>query len=256
MNVQRCKLIAWAVSSLVLLATGGCLDRMPGKPNPENRPRLPSEQTDFQVLFQRSCSGCHGADGKLGPAPPLNDPLFLSIVPDEVLQEVIARGRAGTPMPAFDKRLGGTLTDEQIKIIAEGLKTHFKPVSPNAQLPPYQGEPSASPSAEQIARGEKLFASACATCHGDAGQGSGDDDTAPGRVNDPALLAVFSDQALRRIIITGRADLGMPNYAESDGRDSDFKPLTSQEIDDLVALLAHWRSRPQQVAAQTSPRER
>ena len=53
----------------------------------------------------------------------------------------------------------------------------------------------------------------------------------------PAFLALISDQASRRIIITGRPDLGMPNYAETDGRPEDFQPLTSAEIDDLVALL-------------------
>ena len=62
-----------------------------------------------------------------------------------------------------------------------------------------------------------------------------------GAINDRAFLALISDQALRRIIITGRHDLGMPNYAQTDGRPDDFKPLTSEEIDELVALLASWR---------------
>jgi mono/diheme cytochrome c family protein len=256
MNGVKSQRLLGVTGLLVLLTAHGCLDRMPGKPNPASRPKLPSEQTDFEVLFARSCSGCHGADGKLGPAPPLNDPLFLAIVPDDALLEVITHGRAGTPMPAFDQRRSGTLTDEQIKIVAAGLKTNFKAAKPDAELPPYKGELTAPPSAEQIARGEKLFGSACATCHGKAGRGSGDNETAPGSVNDPALLAVISDQTLRRIIITGRPDLGMPNYAESDGRDSTFKPLTSQEIDDLVALLSHWREQRQQVALRTAPRER
>ena len=63
-----------------------------------------------------------------------------------------------------------------------------------------------------------------------------------GEINDPAFLALISDQALRRIIITGRPDLGMPTYADGDGRSAEFQPLTSAEIDDLVALLADWRS--------------
>jgi mono/diheme cytochrome c family protein len=55
----------------------------------------------FDWLYARHCSGCHGADGKLGPAPPLNDPLFLKIVPERVLLDVIRAGRPGTPMPSF-----------------------------------------------------------------------------------------------------------------------------------------------------------
>ena len=62
-----------------------------------------------------------------------------------------------------------------------------------------------------------------------------------GAINDVAFLSLTSDQALRRIIITGRPDLNMPNYASRDGRAKDYAPLTSTEIDDLVALLAQWR---------------
>ena len=40
---------------------------------------------DFALLYATNCAGCHGADGRLGPAPPLNDPLFLAIVPDASL---------------------------------------------------------------------------------------------------------------------------------------------------------------------------
>ena len=62
-----------------------------------------------------------------------------------------------------------------------------------------------------------------------------------GAINDRAFLALISDQALRRVIITGRRDLGMPDYSDSNWRSPKFKPLTSAEIDDLVALLACWR---------------
>ena len=52
---------------------------------------------DFGQLYSTHCAGCHGADGKDGPAPPLNDPLFLTIVPDEVLHRVITEGRPVRP---------------------------------------------------------------------------------------------------------------------------------------------------------------
>jgi hypothetical protein len=74
-------------------------------------------------------------------------------------------------------------------------------------------------------------------CHGDQGQG-GDD---AGALKEPAFLALISDQALRRLVITGRPDLGMPAYDGTDGRGPRFRPLTSAEIDDVVALLASWR---------------
>ncbi len=61
-------------------------------------------------------------------------------------------------------------------------------------------------------------------------------------MNDPDFLALASDQMLRRIIITGRPDLGMPDFAGTDGRSDGFQPLSSTEIDDLVALLGQWRT--------------
>ena len=47
-----------------------------------------------------------------------------------------------------------------------------------------------------------------------------------GALNDPDFLALLSDQALRRIAITGRSDLGMPGYSEPTGRPKGFTPLT------------------------------
>src|SRR5262245_37222077 len=65
---------------LSLLLLSGC--DLPGKPKRADRPVAEDRILDFKVLYGRNCAGCHGADGKLGPAPPLNDPLFLSIVKD------------------------------------------------------------------------------------------------------------------------------------------------------------------------------
>jgi mono/diheme cytochrome c family protein len=87
-----------------------------------------------------------------------------------------------------------------------------------------------------------VFARACAGCHGPEGQGAKDGHPlSGGAINNEAFLALISDQALRRIIITGRPDLGMPAYDGADDRPPNFRALTSAEIDDLVALLRYWR---------------
>jgi mono/diheme cytochrome c family protein len=89
--------------------------------------------------------------------------------------------------------------------------------------------------------GARVFRQACADCHGTDGKGG---PRTVGAINDPerAFLALISDQALRRYIITGRPDLGMPDYAGGkDRRATDFRPLTGKDVDDLVALLASWR---------------
>lgn len=72
-----------------------------------------------------------------------------------------------------------------------------------------------------------------------------------GAIASPEFLQLISDQALRRIIITGRPDLGMPSHSNQD-RDADFESLSSRDVSDLVALLAEWRRRGGSSAAANS----
>jgi mono/diheme cytochrome c family protein len=229
--------------ALVALIAVGC--DLPGKPNPADRPKVPDQILSFAPLFGQNCAGCHGADGEFGPAPPLADALFLAIISDEELTKVVHDGRTGTPMPPFAQERGGELTDQQIKVLVDGLRSKWGEGAKAGQsLPAYaltkvEGVQSAPGSRE---RGNDVFARACAGCHGSLGKGVVHEGEIHDTINDPAFLALISDQALRRIIITGRPDLGMPTYAEKDGRPKDFQPLTAAEIDDLVALLADWRA--------------
>jgi cytochrome c oxidase cbb3-type subunit 3 len=224
----------------------GCdpTDKLPGKPRPEDSPVAANEVVRFDILYSMRCAGCHGADGKLGPAPPLNDPLFRAIVSEKELVDVIASGRKvtlkqKTPMPAFASDQGGPLTTAQVKALAKGIKEHWgAPSVRDGDLPPYQGA-SGGGKKEEGAR--VLFASACAGCHGSEGQGNREGPWKAGALKEQAFLALITDQALRRIVITGRPDLGMPAFDGKEGRPEGFKPLTSAEIDDVVALLATWR---------------
>jgi mono/diheme cytochrome c family protein len=245
-RVRKARLAAasGALAGWCLLSSAGC--ELPGRPDPARRPETPRQIVAFDVLFRQNCSGCHGAAGNLGPAPPLNDPLFLAIASDDDLLRVMRAGRRGTPMPAFSRQSGGELTDRQLQALVEGMRAHWKSAPPaSAGAPAYAlNAPGAAPPGDAT-RGAALFDRACAECHGADGTGEGG---YAGAVNDPAFLSLISNQALRRIVITGRADLGMPNYAQTDGRPDDFKPLSSAEIDDLVALLAAWREGTQVAA--------
>ena len=139
-------------------------------------------------------------------------------------------------MPAFSRKKGGTLTDEQVKAIAGGIKSRWKagpPGGPDARLS-RRGRRRRG----RRGAGAGVFDGPAPRCHGD-GRAGGKDKVGP--INDPAFLALISDQALRRFIITGRPDLGMPDYAGKAGRPPDFRPLTPAEIADLVALVSGWR---------------
>jgi cytochrome c oxidase cbb3-type subunit III len=250
---------------LIVAFLAGCDANLPGKPNPKDRPISPEKVLAFDALFGRNCAGCHGKDGKLGPAPPLNDPLFRAIVPAKALQEVLEKGRPGTAMAVFAHKNGGTLTAAQIQVLVHEIKgipyriveehaddklkivvvadekgetPKWGPVKPApASTPPY-AQPAGSGNAEN---GAMLFAEACFGCHGINGAGVERDGKLQKKINDPAFLALISDQALRRIIITGRPDLGMPDYSQKTNRSKSFQPLSSTDIADLVALLASWR---------------
>ena len=61
-------------------------DWMPGKPLESERERPYAYQLNPEKIFATSCAGCHGDDGRLGPAPPLNDSIFLAIYkPEQML---------------------------------------------------------------------------------------------------------------------------------------------------------------------------
>jgi mono/diheme cytochrome c family protein len=235
--MDKCFRGRWRLLPLLTVLASAC--DLPGKPREADRSKPADQVMDFGALYAARCAGCHGADGKLGPAPPLNDPIFLAIVPEEVLLRVISEGRTvspgqKSPMPAFAREKGGPLTGDQVKALARGIKTRWGPPAPGALLKYL--DPTGGKGGKKEA-GLRVFGRACAGCHGSTGQGEKDGKPLRGgAINNQAFLALISDQALRRIVITGRPDLGMPAYNHSDR-----PPLNSAEIDDLLALLRSWR---------------
>lgn len=236
--IERChslRLGQWNQLLLALIFISGC--ELPGKPTKKDQPVPDEDQTKFSVLFATHCVGCHGNAGKLGAGPPLSDPLFLALTDESRLRDAIVHGRNETPMPAFAISQGGTLSDKQIAALVTGI-----PTLGVAEKPPTDPAPKFESSSKgDVKRGEEVFARACAGCHGKDGKGGQLQSRSIGSIHEPAVLQLMSDQLLRRYIITGRDDLGMPGYSGQAGRGPDFKPLTETEIDDLVALLSSWR---------------
>jgi len=234
MTAHRARIMLVAI--ILLGLTAGC-DQLPGKPTPDERWQPATEVTDFSQLYAQNCSGCHGADGHLGAARPLNDPLYLVLVSTDTLRTAIAQGVPGTSAPAFAQQAGGNLTDKQIDVLVEGMKSRWGKIETfkNVALPPYDlHEASAMGSGPgDPQRGAVAYQTYCAQCHGKDGSGG----PKGGSVIDPAYLALVSDQALRTAVIVGRGDLGMPDWRTNIAG----QPMSPQEISDVVAWLTSQR---------------
>ena len=167
----------------------------------------------------------------------MNDPLYLALVSAATLRAVIAQGVPGTSAPAFAQQVGGPLTDKQIDILVEGMRSRWGKAEnfKNVALPPYSLQDASAKGSGpgDTKRGAVAYQTYCAQCHGKDGSGG----PKGGSVINPAYLALVSDQALRTAVIVGRSDLGMPDWrANISGQ-----PMSPQEISDVVAWLASHR---------------
>lgn len=218
-----------ALLLLPLLALAGC--SLPGKPKPGPEVVRPQSILDFHHLYTQNCSGCHGANGKEGAAIALNNPLYLSIVSDGDLRQIIAHGGPGKLSPGFSAASGeGLLTTPQIEALVRGLRSAWGNPQSVAGLnpPPYTPTSPGNPSA-----GPAVYTAACARCHGPLGGKPGPAGNILGR----DFLTLMPPQTLRAILIAGRADLGQPDWRN----DIPGQPLTDTQITDLVAWMANLR---------------
>ncbi len=221
-------LSALAVLSLVMLAACSIPDR---EPQTNSEPVAPNQLLDFGTLYAQNCAGCHGAEGRGGASIALANPVYLAIVDETTMRNIVANGIRGTSMPAFAQRAGGMLIEQQIEVITSGIFSRWgrKQVLDGANPPSY-----AAKAVGNVDRGQVVFARYCASCHGSEGGGT----SKGSAVTNDSFLALVSDQALRTIVITGRPELGAPDWRGNvPGR-----PMTDQEITDVVAWLASRRA--------------
>jgi mono/diheme cytochrome c family protein len=222
--------LAIPLTACLLAATAcGTHDIARGRPTANSISIPPDKVMDFHFLYARNCAGCHGADGKGGPAIALGDPVYLALADDATIRRITADGVPGTSMPAFARRSGGMLTDAQVDVIVSGMRSHWaRPAAlGNAEPPPYAAQAPGDPT-----RGAAVFGVYCASCHGADGRGG----KASGIV-DGSYLGLVSDQGLRTVVIVGRPELGAPDWRG----DVRGKPMSPQDVSDVVAWLAAQR---------------
>jgi len=191
---------------------------------------------DGEQLFSRHCAVCHGANGTGGVGVPLALPSFIDSVSDEYLTTTIRRGRPGRIMPAFM-----AMSDAQVAAIVGYMRSWTGKPAPVHDTARIQGD---------ARRGKKLYASRCAQCHGEDGQGGEGTGVTFSRkrdlpiiapaLNNPGFLAAATDSMIHDTLVKGRE--GTPMSAEW------VSGLSGQDINDLVAYVRAFATRPKQTA--------
>ena len=217
--------------AIIAVIVGVACNSAPGRPRTDSAVVPPDGIVTFSVLYRQNCAGCHGLDGKGGAAIALANPVFLAIADDTAIRRTAARGVPGTPMPAFAQSAGGMLTDKQIDALVRGIRTWAKPDTlRDTTPPPYTAEGPGDPQ-----RGGDVYQTYCSSCHGAGGRGG----RKASSIVEGSYLALVSDQQLRTIVIAGRPELGAQDWRS----DVEGRPMSAQEITDVVAWLSSQRPR-------------
>lgn len=128
------------------------------------------QEDGTDVVYAQNCAPCHGAAGEGGVGPSLAG----STTPLADQLEIITLGRGG--MPAF----GVTLSQEQREAVAAfsvGLRRDVT-------------EP---PQVDLVGQGASVYQSACAFCHGEAGEGGAGPNLRTSSLSSPDLIALVRE---------------------------------------------------------------
>ena len=118
------------------------------------------------------------------------------------------------------------LTDAQIDALVQGMRASWRrPDAFGGENPP----PYKATHAGDAAKGQGVYAIACAQCHGPSAQQRGK----AGSILDGSFLALINEQTVRTTVIPGRPDIGEPDWrGHIPGR-----AMTDDEITDVSAWL-------------------
>ena len=159
--------------------------------------------------------------------PSIANPDFLRLVSDDFLREQIKRGRPGRRMPAWGEQEGG-LREEEIGRLVGYIRG----------VGGVQFEGDAKPRRwleGDVSEGKRVYAKACAQCHGERGEGK----EGPS-LNNRVLLELATDSYLFKTVKDGRRSTSM----ESFGMSSPVRAaLTEAEIASVVTFLRTWEGK-------------
>jgi mono/diheme cytochrome c family protein len=185
--------------------------------------------TDGATLYGSFCAACHGprGDGSRfagSPAfPAIGNPDFLAIASDSFLTQTIRRGRPGRRMPAWGEAEGG-LRPEEIERVVAFVRSFGNAATTDTSASRWARDGDS--------QGAARYASSCASCHGERGEGK----EGPA-LHNRVLLASASDTYLYETIRRGRRGTAMPSFETGS---TTSKALSPSEIESIVAFMREW----------------
>lgn len=177
-------------------------------------------------LYSRYCALCHGPDATgyaADHAPSLVSSTFLQSATDEFIGRGIREGRPNTAMAGYAKVRGGPLEDEDVAAIIAFLRDR-DPSRVKLDNQPVLGD---------VSNGQVVYNASCKRCHG----------TQINRADavhlaNAMFLSAATDSFLRYAVAHGRPGTPMPAFEGV---------LREDEIDDVVAYIRSWSTRPDPV---------
>ncbi len=187
--------------------------------------------TDGATLYGTFCAACHGPAGEgmrypgMTAFPAIGNSDFLAVASDRFIRTTIAHGRPGRRMPAWGESEGGLRPAEIDAVVA-----YVRGLAPDVPAP-VDTEPYRFVRGDATT-GARLYAEACASCHGERGEGN----EGPALAN-PRFLAAATDTYLLETIRQGRRGTSMPGFA---GASPAHRVLDDSEITAVVAFVRTW----------------
>ncbi len=175
------------------------------------------------ALFAANCVSCHGVAGRgeIGLAPNIGNRDFLALASDLFIKETVNHGREETAMIARPD-----LSDEALTHIIAYLRS-VPSGGPMEVVVDHDKVLDGDP-----ARGEPLFHTFCAPCHGPNGEGYAAGGAGSG-IGLPGFLDVASDDYILQTLYHGRTGTPMRPFIGARG----LAGLTEEEAGDIIAFL-------------------
>lgn len=175
-------------------------------------------------LYSTYCIACHQAEGmgKVGFAPFIRNRDFLALASDDYLRTSIIAGRPGTAMPSW-AHLKAHEVDSLVAYLRHGSKSAASVLSRADPKKKYDGNSD---------EGKPLYATYCASCHGENGSGYGEGGPGPG-IGNAGFLAVASDDFIFQTIKHGRTGTAMLPFVGAKG----LAGLDESQVGNIVAYL-------------------